>query len=317
MGTLGKAAGVAGAFVAAHPAVIETLLATARSYVFTTAAPPLLAEALRASLRDHRATIAARRAHLTSSSRRFRAAHARGCHGRCCESHDADPAPRGRRQRGGGGARRRRSGTAASGCRRSVRRRCRPARRGFASRSRRRTRADDVDALADALAELAPRVRAGRPADDRRAPRRLDRGGSAARAAARLGDALGLLGPARAAPRAAAIASTRSTCRGTAAARAPRQFTLDGIVAALASAFAADAQPLDGAGLVAGRAGRDALGARPAGARRPHRPRRDVAAIRRGRRLAARDVGRNARPVRRRAARGVAAHDASGFSRCS
>ena len=44
MGTLGKAAGVAGAFVAAHRAVIETLLATARSYVFTTAAPPLLAE---------------------------------------------------------------------------------------------------------------------------------------------------------------------------------------------------------------------------------------------------------------------------------
>ena len=31
MGTLGKAAGVAGAFVAAHPAVIETLLQTARS----------------------------------------------------------------------------------------------------------------------------------------------------------------------------------------------------------------------------------------------------------------------------------------------
>ncbi len=31
MGTLGKAAGVAGAFVAAHPAVIETLVQTARS----------------------------------------------------------------------------------------------------------------------------------------------------------------------------------------------------------------------------------------------------------------------------------------------
>ena len=50
MGTLGKAAGVAGAFVAAHPAVIETLIQTARTYLFTTAAPPLLAEALRASL---------------------------------------------------------------------------------------------------------------------------------------------------------------------------------------------------------------------------------------------------------------------------
>ncbi len=50
MGTLGKAAGVAGAFVAGHPAVIETLLQTARSYVFTTASPPLLACVLRESL---------------------------------------------------------------------------------------------------------------------------------------------------------------------------------------------------------------------------------------------------------------------------
>ncbi|HEX4524257.1 MAG TPA: 8-amino-7-oxononanoate synthase [Casimicrobiaceae bacterium] len=50
MGTLGKAAGVAGAFVAAHPAVVETLLQTARSYIYTTAPPPLLAGALAASL---------------------------------------------------------------------------------------------------------------------------------------------------------------------------------------------------------------------------------------------------------------------------
>ena len=51
MGTLGKAAGVAGAFVAAHPAVVDTLVETACSYLFTTASPPLLAEALRASLK--------------------------------------------------------------------------------------------------------------------------------------------------------------------------------------------------------------------------------------------------------------------------
>jgi 8-amino-7-oxononanoate synthase len=50
MGTLGKAAGVGGAFVTAHRTVIETLLQTARTYVFTTAAPPLLASALQASL---------------------------------------------------------------------------------------------------------------------------------------------------------------------------------------------------------------------------------------------------------------------------
>jgi 8-amino-7-oxononanoate synthase len=54
LGTLGKAAGVAGAFVAAHPAVVETLLQTARPYVYTTAAPPLLAVALAAALRSIR-----------------------------------------------------------------------------------------------------------------------------------------------------------------------------------------------------------------------------------------------------------------------
>jgi 8-amino-7-oxononanoate synthase len=71
MGTLGKAAGVAGAFVAAHPAVIETLVQTARSYVFTTAGPPLLAEALRVSLRILRDDTA-RRAHLFELIARFR-----------------------------------------------------------------------------------------------------------------------------------------------------------------------------------------------------------------------------------------------------
>lgn len=49
-GTLGKAAGVAGAFVAASEEVIEYLLQKARSYLFSTAAPPALASALCASL---------------------------------------------------------------------------------------------------------------------------------------------------------------------------------------------------------------------------------------------------------------------------
>lgn len=50
VGTLGKAAGVGGAFVAAHAAVIETLVQKARPYIFTTAAPPAVAHALLASL---------------------------------------------------------------------------------------------------------------------------------------------------------------------------------------------------------------------------------------------------------------------------
>ena len=51
MGTLGKAFGTAGAFVAGSEALVETLIQTARSYVYTTAMPPALAEATRASLR--------------------------------------------------------------------------------------------------------------------------------------------------------------------------------------------------------------------------------------------------------------------------
>lgn len=43
MGTLGKAAGVAGAFVAADRTVIDWLVNKARSYIFTTAASPILA----------------------------------------------------------------------------------------------------------------------------------------------------------------------------------------------------------------------------------------------------------------------------------
>jgi 8-amino-7-oxononanoate synthase len=72
MGTLGKAAGVAGAFVAAHPAVIETLVQTARPYIYTTAAPALLAEALRAALAKLRDGDALRR-HLFALIERFRA----------------------------------------------------------------------------------------------------------------------------------------------------------------------------------------------------------------------------------------------------
>ncbi|GAB0150159.1 MULTISPECIES: 8-amino-7-oxononanoate synthase [Marichromatium] len=51
MGTLGKALGVSGAFVAGPAVLIETLIQRARSYIYTTATPPALAEATRVSLR--------------------------------------------------------------------------------------------------------------------------------------------------------------------------------------------------------------------------------------------------------------------------
>lgn len=50
MGTLGKAAGVGGAFVAAHATVIEWLVQRARPYIYTTAAAPALSHALMASM---------------------------------------------------------------------------------------------------------------------------------------------------------------------------------------------------------------------------------------------------------------------------
>ena len=50
MGTLGKAAGVGGAFVAGSATAIEYLLQKGRSYIFTTAAPPAMACALSKSL---------------------------------------------------------------------------------------------------------------------------------------------------------------------------------------------------------------------------------------------------------------------------
>ncbi len=51
MGTLGKALGTFGAFVAGSEELIETLIQQARSYIYTTAIPPAIAEATRVSLR--------------------------------------------------------------------------------------------------------------------------------------------------------------------------------------------------------------------------------------------------------------------------
>lgn len=71
VGTLGKAFGVFGAFVAAEEALIETLIQQARTYLYTTALPPALAEALRASLKIVRAE-PWRRTHLRGLVARFR-----------------------------------------------------------------------------------------------------------------------------------------------------------------------------------------------------------------------------------------------------
>lgn len=74
MGTLGKAAGVAGAFVAAHPTIIAWLVQRARSYIYTTAMPAVQAHTLRASLALIESPEGdARRAHLRNLLAQWRA----------------------------------------------------------------------------------------------------------------------------------------------------------------------------------------------------------------------------------------------------
>lgn len=72
VGTLGKAFGTAGAFVAGDEDLIETLIQSARTYIYTTAIPPAVAAATLESLRIVEAADD-RRAHLTALIDRFRA----------------------------------------------------------------------------------------------------------------------------------------------------------------------------------------------------------------------------------------------------
>ncbi|NIR28519.1 MAG: 8-amino-7-oxononanoate synthase [Gammaproteobacteria bacterium] len=76
VGTLGKAFGTFGAFVAGGHTLVETVLQAARTYVYTTALPPSVAEATRTALRIV-CQEGWRREHLRTLVRRFRdgAAH--------------------------------------------------------------------------------------------------------------------------------------------------------------------------------------------------------------------------------------------------
>ncbi len=71
MGTLGKAVGSFGAFVAGSEALIESLIQLSRSYIYTTALPPAVAAASRKSLHLIRRE-SWRRTHLQALIARFR-----------------------------------------------------------------------------------------------------------------------------------------------------------------------------------------------------------------------------------------------------
>jgi len=89
MGTLGKAAGVSGAFVAGSAKVLEWLLQKSRTYIFTTASSPAVACAMLKSL-DLIAAGEARRQHLASLIQRLRAGLAPICAGRGWQLMDSD-----------------------------------------------------------------------------------------------------------------------------------------------------------------------------------------------------------------------------------
>jgi len=81
MATLGKALGVAGAFVAGPESLVEWLLQKTRSYTYATAAPALLAEAVRAGLRCVLGTEGeCRRQHLAALIAQLRRGLAPGAH---------------------------------------------------------------------------------------------------------------------------------------------------------------------------------------------------------------------------------------------
>lgn len=78
VGTLGKAFGTQGGFVAGSPELIELLIQSARTYIYSTALPPAVAAATLASLSIARSE-AWRREHLAALTTRFReGAQARG-----------------------------------------------------------------------------------------------------------------------------------------------------------------------------------------------------------------------------------------------
>ena len=80
VGTLGKAAGVSGAFIAGSEALVELLIQRARTYIYTTASPPPLAAALLKSIEIMQSEGWRRQRLVELSGRIARALHLRKWH---------------------------------------------------------------------------------------------------------------------------------------------------------------------------------------------------------------------------------------------
>ena len=89
MATLGKAAGVFGAFVAGEPDVIETLVQRARTYIYTTATPPLAGTCDCCAVSNIMAAEDWRRKHLRAADRRPARRAGGHCAGGWCRSRTA------------------------------------------------------------------------------------------------------------------------------------------------------------------------------------------------------------------------------------
>ena len=156
VGTLGKAFGSFGAFVAGSAALIEFLIQKARTYIYTTALPQPVAAATRAALRLLQAE-SWRRERLHQLSARFRAgAQAAGV----ALSPIRDPDPAGAHGQRASGTRcpAASAAGAGSGWSPSVRRPCRPG----SARLRVTLSAVHTDAEVDALVEALAQVCAER-----------------------------------------------------------------------------------------------------------------------------------------------------------
>ena len=152
VGTLGKAFGSFGAFVAGSADLIELLMQKARTYIYTTALPQPVAAATRKALRDRQARVLAARASAGAHRALPRGRAATRSAARCVGH--ADPAGDSRQRRTRRCSAQNQLLEAGFLGRRFVRRPCRTARHACASRCQPQHTEAQVDALVETLGRV-------------------------------------------------------------------------------------------------------------------------------------------------------------------